>query len=258
MVTIIFATQHIVYRGEDVMSTIDKAIKRKFTKELEQSKKTVYDLFKYKLVDVHMKNWKTGETLVDMKGLEFPVGYSQNACNIIASKYFRKAGLNDTRGYEYSMKQVADRIVGFWTDALVDEGLIDEGEQKQIVYDELVYGLLSQKWAPNSPQWFNTGIKRNYDITGGKSGLYYYDEAQGKIVESEDRYTRTQASACFIISIEDKLMGKNSISDHYVSETNLFRGGSGVGTNFSNPSRQKRGTIQRRALLRHDELSGWA
>jgi ribonucleoside-diphosphate reductase alpha chain len=231
--TIIFATQHIVYRGEDIMSTIDKTIKRKFTKELEQSKKTVYDLFEYKLVDVHMKNWKTGETLVDMKGLEFPVGYSQNACNIIASKYFRKAGLNDERGYEYSMKQVADRMVGFWTAALVDEGLIDDGEQKQIVYDELVYGLLSQKWAPNSPQWFNTGIKRNYDITGGKSGLYYYDEAQGKIVESEDRYTRTQASACFIISIEDKLMGKNSISDHYVSETNLFRGGSGVGTNFS-------------------------
>ena len=214
------------------MITIDKAIKRRFTKELEQSKKTVYDLFEYKLVDVHMKNWKTGETIVDMKGLEFPVGYSQNACNIIASKYFRKAGLPDERGYEYSMKQVADRMVGFWTDALVDEGLIDD-EQKQIVYDELVYGLLSQKWAPNSPQWFNTGIKRNYGITGGKSGLYYYDEAQGKIVESEDRYTRTQASACFIISIEDKLMGKNSISDHYVSETNLFRGGSGVGTNFS-------------------------
>ncbi len=90
-----------------------------------------------------------------------------------------------------------------------------------------------KKWAPNSPQWFNTGINRNYKIAGEKSGLYYYDLEKGKVLEAPDRYSRTQASACFIISIEDKLMGKNSISDHYVSETNLFRGGSGVGTNFS-------------------------
>ncbi len=215
------------------MSGLDNIIKRRFTRELEISGKSVYDMFEYKLVDVNMKNWKTGKTIVDMKGLEFPIGYSQNACNIIASKYFRKAGLNDERGYEYSMKQVADRFVGFWTDALVDEGMIDEGEQKQVLYDELVYALLSQKWAPNSPQWFNTGIKRNYGIAGEKSGLFYYDLEKKEVLESEDRYSRTQASACFIISIEDKLMGKNSISDHYVSETNLFRGGSGVGTNFS-------------------------
>ncbi len=215
------------------MSGLENIIKRRFTKELETSNKSVYDLFEYKLVDVYMKNWKTGQTILDMKGLEFPVDYTQNACNIIASKYLRKAGLNDKFGYEHSIKQLADRMVGFWTDALVDEGLIDDGEQKQILYDELVYGLLSQKWAPNSPQWFNTGIKRNYGIAGEKSGLFHFDINKGEVVESEDRYSRTQASACFIIAIEDKLMGKNSISDHYVSETNLFRGGSGVGTNFS-------------------------
>ena len=208
-------------------------IKRHFTKELTRGGKSVYDLFEYKTVDVVMKNWKTGETIVDMKGLEFPAGYSQNACNIIASKYFRKAGLSDKYGYEHSVKQVADRMVGFWTDALADEGLIEDGEQKRILYDELVYALLSQKWAPNSPQWFNTGIKRNYGVTGEKSGLFYFDVQKGAVVESEDRYSKTQASACFIIAIEDKLMGKNSISDHYVSETSLFRGGSGVGTNFS-------------------------
>jgi len=215
------------------MNGTNDVIKRVFTKELEDNDKSVYDLFEYKLVDVHMKNWKTGATIIDMKGLEFPVGYSQNACNIIASKYFRKAGLSDARGYEYSMKQIADRMVGFWTDALQDEGIIQDKEQKQILYDELVYGLLSQKWAPNSPQWFNTGIKRNYSIAGEKSGSFYFDAQKGEVAESEDRYSRTQASACFIIAIEDKLMGKNSISDHYVSETNLFRGGSGVGTNFS-------------------------
>ena len=215
------------------MQTIDSLIIRKFTKELENSNKTVYDLFKYKKVDVYMQNWKTGEVIIDMKALEFPEDYSQNSCNIIASKYFRKAGVSGEYDYEHSMKQVADRMVGFWADALFAEGLLTDNNQWQILYDELVYALLSQKWAPNSPQWFNTGIKRNYDITGGKSGLYYYDEAAEKVVETPDMYSRTQASACFIISIEDKLLGKNSISDHYVSETTLFRGGSGVGTNFS-------------------------
>lgn len=215
------------------MSNIDSLISRRFTKELENSNKSVYDLFKYKTVDVHMKNWKTGEVLVDLTGLEFPENYSQNSCNIIAGKYFRKAGLDDEYGYEHSMKQIADRMVGFWVDAMFAQGLIFNKEQWQILYDELVYALLSQKWAPNSPQWFNTGIKRNYGITGEKSGLYYYDEAVSNVVESPDMYTRTQASACFILTIEDKLLGKNSIADHYVSETTLFRGGSGVGTNFS-------------------------
>ena len=215
------------------MENIDSFIKRVFTKELEGSDRSVFDLFEYKKVDVHMKNWKTGEVLIDMKELEFPEDYSQNSCNIIASKYFRKAGVNGEFDYEHSIKQIADRMVGFWADALFAEGLLTNNEQWQILYDELVFALLSQKWAPNSPQWFNTGIKRNYNIGGGKSGLYYYDEATGEVVESEDLYTRTQASACFIISIEDKLLGKNSIAEHYVSETTLFRGGSGVGTNFS-------------------------
>lgn len=215
------------------MNTIESIIKRRFTAELENGEKTVYDLFEYKTVDVIMKNWKTGEVILDMKELEFPVDYTQNSCNIIAGKYFRKAGLNDERGFEHSMKQVADRLVGFWVDALYEEGLITDSIQWQILYDELVYAFLSQKWAPNSPQWFNTGIMRNYNISGEQDGMYYYDEKKGCVVESKDRYTRTQASACFIISIEDKLMGNNSISDHYVSETNLFRGGSGVGTNFS-------------------------
>ncbi len=131
------------------------------------------------------------------------------------------------------MRQVADRMVGFWVDALQDEGLVETKEEAAVLYDELVYTFLNQMFAPNSPQWFNTGIKRNYGITGGKSGLYYYDEAAGQVVESKDDYTRTQASACFILSVEDKLLGEHSISDTYVTETKLFRGGSGTGTNFS-------------------------
>ncbi len=207
---------------------------RKFTKELEANpEKTVFDLFEWKTVDVFMKNWKTGKVIVDMRDLEFPAQYSQNACNIIASKYFRKAGVPNRVGHERSMREVADRLVGFWADALLEEGLLEDEEQWQIFYDELTYAFLSQMWAPNSPQWFNTGLKRSYNISGTPDGHYYYDEQQGKVVESKDRYTRTQASACFIVSIADQLMGKHSISEQYVTETKLFKGGSGVGTNFS-------------------------
>ncbi len=168
-----------------------------------------------------------------MEHLEFPVSYSQQACDIIASKYFRKAGIPEEPGYETSMRQVADRMVSFWVASLIDEGMIEEGEASAILYDELVFALLAQMFAPNSPQWFNTGLKLKYGIAGGQSELYYYDEKKGEVVMSDDDYTRTQASACFILSIEDKLLGPHSITEGYVSETKLFKGGSGTGTNFS-------------------------
>ena len=215
------------------MKQILDLFSRQFTRELVDSDKTVYDLFKWQQVDVTLTNYQTGETILEMGDLEFPAHYSQNACNIIASKYFRRSGIPNALGYENSMRQVADRMVGFWADALMDEGLIENKDQWQIFYDELVFALLSQMWAPNSPQWFNTGINRNYGISGESDGLYYYDINKKAVVQSKDRYTRTQSSACFILSIKDKLLGHQSISDHYVSETKLFKGGSGVGTNFS-------------------------
>ncbi|MEG0680820.1 MAG: vitamin B12-dependent ribonucleotide reductase [Eubacterium sp.] len=215
------------------MKELKDLFKRHFTKELEDEDLTIFDLFQWQNVDVLLTNYQTGETILDMKDLEFPVDYSQNACNIIASKYFRRRGIPNGLGYEHSMREVSDRMVGFWADALKDEGIIETNEQWQIFYDEMVYGLLKQMWAPNSPQWFNTGLKRSYGISGDKDDLYYYDEKAGKVVESEDRYSRTQSSACFILSIEDQLLGHHSISEHYVSETKLFKGGSGVGTNFS-------------------------
>ena len=216
------------------MAQLRDLMVRYYTKELEvHPDKTVYDLFDWEKRDVRIVDHRSGRVLTDMRDLEFPARYSQNACDIIASKYFRKAGVGSPEGSETSMRQVADRMVGFWMDALRDEGLVTSDGQASILYDELVYTFLNQMFAPNSPQWFNTGIKRNYGITGGKSGLYYYDEATGQVVESADDYSRTQASACFILSIEDKLLGAHSISDTYVTETKLFRGGSGTGTNFS-------------------------
>lgn len=214
--------------------SIKSILKRFYTKELDLHKdKTVFDLFNWKKVDIILKDYKTGKVLVDMKDLEFPENYSQNACNIIASKYFRRAGVPNELGYENSMKMVAHRLVSFWRDALVEEGIIETEEEKSIFYDEMVYGLLNQMYAPNSPQWFNTGLAQSYGIKGAKQGNFYYNEALKSVVECEDTYSRTQASACFIVSIEDKLLGAHSISEQFVTETKLFKGGSGTGTNFS-------------------------
>lgn len=208
-------------------------VKRYYTTALEgASDKTVYDLFDWSARDVLLKDHKSGKVLTDMRGLWFPAHYSQNAVDIIASKYFRKAGVGEENGHETSLRQVVHRMSAFWSAALVEEGILGEGE-RQIFYDEVAYGLLSQMFAPNSPQWFNTGLALAYGITGNPNDLFYYDHQQDKVVASPDNYTRTQASACFILSIEDRLMGKNSISEHYVTETKLFKGGSGTGTNFS-------------------------
>ena len=216
------------------MKSINNIIKRYYTKELETNKDlTVYDLFQWKKVDVILKDYKKGTVLVDMKDLEFPIHYSQNACDIIASKYFKRALVPNEVGYENSLRMVAHRLVNFWCESLKDEGLISTDEEFTILYDELVYCFLNQMYAPNSPQWFNTGLKLSYDIAGEHQGHFYYDEKFKKVVESVDNYTRTQASACFILSIEDRLLGPHSISEQYVTETKLFKGGSGCGTNYS-------------------------
>lgn len=214
------------------MSVLAPVIKRHFTKEIEERKCTVFDLFEWKRCDVLLKDHKSGKVLTDMRDLEFPSHYSQTACDIIASKYFRKAGVPGEPGHETSMRQVADRMVSFWVKALVDEGMIS-GEEADVLYDEVVFAILAQMFAPNSPQWFNTGLKLKYGIAGGMNELFYYDEEKGEVVMSADDYTRTQASACFILSVEDKLLGPHSISEAYVSETKLFKGGSGTGSNFS-------------------------
>lgn len=216
------------------MSIKETLFKRFYTKELEKDNtKTVYDLFNWKKVNVFMKDYKTGKVICDMKDLEFPEDYSQNACDIIASKYFRKAGVPNETGYENSMKMVAHRLVKFWCESLKDEGIIENEEDEKILYDELVFAFLNQMYAPNSPQWFNTGLSLVYDIKGRKQGNFYYDKSLKRVIESEDAYSRTQASACFILSIEDKLLGHHSISEQYVTETKLFKGGSGTGTNYS-------------------------
>lgn len=216
------------------MDNLIGIFKRYYTKALEKNRDlTVYDLFSWKKVDVLLKDYKTGKILVDMKDLEFPTHYTQNSCDIIASKYFRKAGIPNETGYENSMRLVAHRMVDFWCIALEDEKIITTQETRQIFYDEMVFALLNQMYAPNSPQWFNTGLAHTYGILGEGNDNYFYNTISNNVIKSSDGYSRTQASACFILSIEDKLLGSHSISEQYVTETKLFKGGSGTGTNFS-------------------------
>ena len=211
---------------------LDDLIVRYYTQELDNSSKTVYDLFKWQQVDVKLLNYTTGEAILDMTDLEFPSHFSQSACDIIASKYLRKGGIPGELGFENSFKQLVHRMVTFWIDAAYDENLINEA-QKEIVFDELAYMMIAQMWAPNSPQWFNTGLKTAYGIKGPSQGHYYFDPEKGKAVLSPDSYTRTQGSACFIVGVEDSLLGPKSLTDQLVTETRLFKYGSGVGTNWS-------------------------
>ena len=211
-------------------------IKRYFTNGYEGN---VRDMFKWKNVDVIIKNDQTNEIIFDGRGLQFPEKYSQNACDIIAKMYFRKSGVPVT-GHEVSMSQVAHRMVNFWVCAMVDEGLIsgtiDTPDMKYpesaIVYDELTYMLLNQMWAPNSPQWFNTGLFHEYGIEGTPNG-FYYNTKLGKVVEAKDGYSRTPGSACFITAINDSLLGNQSIMDSLTTHTRLFKYGSGIGSNYS-------------------------
>ncbi len=206
-------------------------VRRHFTHKLNDTNKNVFDLFDWKTVDVKLVNHSTNKTITEMKDLEFPSGYSQSACDIIASKYFRKKGVTNQRGFEFSMKQLVHRMVSYWVDSAADETLITE-EEKQVLYDELAYMMLAQVFAPNSPQFFNTGLNY-YGITGKAQGHFYFDEEKGEVVEADDPYTRTQGSACFIISIKDTLLGERSLTDQITTETLLFKYGSGVGTNWS-------------------------
>ncbi|MCL2396758.1 MAG: vitamin B12-dependent ribonucleotide reductase [Defluviitaleaceae bacterium] len=216
---------------------------RHFTKNLPNCEAVVdgfsqgvYGLFPWKKVDIMLKDYSTGKTITDMRGLEFPEHYSQNAVDIIASKYFVKE-VRDESGKvifsgETSMRQIVHRMVNFWVLSMADEGLIGEGD-KQVVYDELAYMLLDQRWAPNSPQFFNTGLYHSYGIKGSGNGHFYYDIEQNKVVQATSGYERTQGSACFILGVEDSLLGDKSLTQAMATETLLFKYGSGVGSNWS-------------------------
>src|SRR6185437_392673 len=195
----------------------------------------VFDQFEYDYRSSVIRN-PTGEIVFEMTNVEVPGSWSQIATDILAQKYFRKAGVpqpDGSLGRETSVKQVAHRLANCWKVWGIRYGYFASDRDAQIFYEELVYSILNQACVPNSPQWFNTGLYESYGISGKPQGHYYVDQLDGQLKKSTSAYERPQPHACFILSVEDDLVNDGGIMDLWVREARIFKYGSGVGTNFS-------------------------
>lgn len=205
-----------------------------------------------------------GSVVFNMNKVIVPDSWSQVATDIIAQKYFRKAGVpaklkrvpekgvpkwlqrreadekalkeldeEERYGSEHDSRQVFHRLAGCWTYWGWKHDYFDSEDNAKIFYEELSYMLANQMAAPNSPQWFNTGLNWAYGINGPAQGHYYVDGKTGELKKSKDAYTHPQPHACFIQSIDDNLVNEGGIMDLWVREARLFKYGSGTGSNFS-------------------------
>ncbi|MBT5274873.1 adenosylcobalamin-dependent ribonucleoside-diphosphate reductase [Candidatus Woesearchaeota archaeon] len=212
---------------ESTTATQGLVIDRIFTKpEL-----SVYDMIEYDNRNSTIRN-PDGSVVFDMQNVEVPTSWSQIATDILAQKYFRKAGVPEVES-ENSIKQVVHRLVGCWTDWGTKFGYFNSTKDSKSFYEEMAFILLNQMGAPNSPQWFNTGLKYAYGITGNPQGHYYVDPKTKQLTQSKDAYSRPQPHACFILSVRDDLVNEGGIFDLVTREARIFKYGSGVGTNFS-------------------------
>ena len=236
----------------------------KFTRIFTEDKLDVYKNLKFKTTSSEIKN-PDGTIVFSAPEIEVPGNYSQVAADVIAQKYFRKAGVpaylkkvkesnvpewlsrsepdedkletipeDERYGAEISAKQVFNRLAGTWTYWGWKGGYFSSEKDARVYYDEMRYMLASQMGAPNSPQWFNTGLHWAYGIDGPSQGHYYVDYKTEKLVKSKSSYIHPQPHACFIQSIKDDLVNEGGIMDLWVREARLFKYGSGTGTNFSN------------------------
>jgi ribonucleoside-diphosphate reductase alpha chain len=234
-------------------------IERRFTKEGQSP----YAEIEFRLTTSEIRN-PDGSTVFKADNVEVPEFWSQVASDVLAQKYFRKAGVpaklkrveeetvpsflwravadedalatvpeKERHVGETSAKQVFDRLAGTWTYWGWKGGYFDSDADAQAFFDELRYMLAMQMVAPNSPQWFNTGLHWAYGIDGPSQGHFYVDPATGKLVKSKSAYEHPQPHACFIQSISDDLVNDGGIMDLWVREARLFKYGSGTGTNFS-------------------------
>ncbi len=207
-----------------------------FVRRFTQEGTCVFDQFTYDYRTSVIRN-PTGEVVFEMNNVEVPKHWSQIATDILAQKYFRKAGVpqaDGSLGRETSVKQVAHRLANCWKNWGERHGYFATKQDAAVFYDELVYSILNQACVPNSPQWFNTGLFDSYGIKGKPQGHYYVDPADGDVKKSTSAYERPQPHACFILSVEDDLVGEGGIMDLWVREARIFKYGSGVGTNYSN------------------------
>ena len=221
-------------------------IRRYFT----QSGKNPYAGIDFEARKSEIRN-PDGSTVFLMENVMVPSQWSQVATDILAQKYFRKAGLTPSKvnGADYSpmneefitpsepretdSRQVFHRLAGCWRHWGEEFGYFDSKEDATAFYDELVYMLAKQISAPNSPQWFNTGLHFAYSITGSPQGHYYVDPLTTQLTQSKNAYERPQPHACFILSVKDDLVNEGGIMDLWTREARIFKYGSGVGTNFS-------------------------
>ncbi|EEX10712.1 B12-dependent ribonucleoside diphosphate reductase [Ruegeria lacuscaerulensis ITI-1157] len=226
-------------------------IERKFTKPGQDA----YAELDFVSVTSEIRN-PDGTIVFRLEGIEVPSTWSQVASDVIAQKYFRKAGvpskLEKVRekdvpeflwrsvpaedaefGGETSSKQVFDRLAGAWAYWGWKGGYFSTEEDARAYFDEMRYMLATQRAAPNSPQWFNTGLHWAYGIDGPAQGHYYVDYKTGKLTKSKSAYEHPQPHACFIQSVDDDLVNEGGIMDLWVREARLFKYGSGTGTNFS-------------------------
>lgn len=206
-----------------------------FSRLFTKDEVSPYDMFEYDYRDSVIKN-PNGEKVFEMNNVEVPKQWSQIATDILAQKYFRKAGVpqaDGSLGRETSVKQVAHRMANCWRVWGERNGYFASAKDAQIFYDELAYSILNQACVPNSPQWFNTGLHESYGITGKAQGHFYVDGKDGQLKRSTNAYERPQPHACFILSVSDDLVNDGGIMDLWVREARIFKYGSGVGTNFS-------------------------
>src|ERR1700691_6097815 len=234
-------------------------IERRYTKEGQSP----YADIAFRLTTSEIRN-PDGSVVFHADAVEVPVSWSQVASDVLAQKYFRKAGVparlkkveeetvpswlwrsvaddkalaalpeKERFSGESSCKQVFDRLAGTWTYWGWKRGYFSSGADAQAFFDEHRYMLAMQMVAPNSPQWFNTGLHWAYGIDGPSQGHFYVDFKTGTLVQSATAYEHPQPHACFILSIADDLVNDGGIMDLWVREARLFKYGSGTGSNFS-------------------------
>jgi len=234
-------------------------IERRYTKENQSP----YASIEFRNATSEIRN-PDGSIVFKLENIDVPRAFSQVASDILAQKYFRKAGVpkvlkkveensvpswlwrsepdekamadlpkEERTGSEMDARQVFSRLAGTWTYWGWKGGYFNSEKDARAFFDELCYMLATQKVAPNSPQWFNTGLHWAYGIDGPAQGHHYVDHKTGKLVKSKSSYEHPQPHACFIQSVDDDLVNENGIMDLWVREARLFKYGSGTGSNFS-------------------------
>ena len=234
-------------------------IERHFTK----AGQSPYAEIEFRKAISEIKN-PDGSVVFRLADIDVPTQFSQVATDVLAQKYFRKAGVparlkkieenavpsflwrsvadeaelaklpeDERYGSETDARQVFTRLAGTWTYWGWKGGYFKSEDDAQAFMDELSYMLATQRVAPNSPQWFNTGLHWAYGIDGPGQGHFYVDPFTGKLTKSKSAYEHPQPHACFIQSVGDDLVNEGGIMALWVREARLFKYGSGTGSNFS-------------------------